>query len=343
MNISRMRKILFFVLLLPGCMWAQSVTRVGTTAAPFLKIGVGARALAMGEAYVTQAGDVSALYWNPAGLGVMARNQFMFTHYEYIADLNFDYAGIAIRLPQIGTVGFQFTHLGAPDIERTTLLQQEGTGEMISTSFYAVGFSFGRSLTDRFSIGGTAKYIRENLWHTHSSSMSLDVGVLYRTIFKNIKIGMSISNFGASMRLVGRDLLVQHDIDPTIAGNNETINADLSTDEFPLPILFRVGLSTNLAKDFLDLENHDFILAVDALHPNDNKEYLNLGGEYQFKNFIALRGGYRQLYLDDAEGGLTFGFGLHFNTNFFELNLDYAAIDFGRFDYMNKFSLIFSF
>lgn len=336
-------KLMIIILMLPTVLLAQSVSRVGTTAAPFLKIGVGARALAMGEASVTQASDVTALYWNPGGLGVIGKNQFILNHYDYIADLSFDYAGVALRLPGVGTIGLQFTYLGAPDLERTTLLQQDGTGEMVSTSFYSVGLSFARSLTDRFAIGGTFKLIQENLWHSKASGVSLDLGILYTTIFKNIKLGMSVSNFGSSMKMSGRDLLVQHDIDPNAAGNNETINADMTTDEFPLPILFRVGMSANLAQDFLEIENHDFIIAVDAIHPNDNKEYLNVGGEYSFHRFISLRGGYRQLFLDEHEGGFTFGFGLHFNISRFELNLDYAALDFGRFDYVNKFSFIFSF
>lgn len=343
MRTSKLIILLLIVLMLPTALLAQSVSRVGTTAAPFLKIGVGARGLAMGEASVTQASDVTALYWNPAGLGMMTRNQFILNHYDYVAELSFNYAGVAIRLPNVGTIGFQFTYLGAPDIERTTLLQQDGTGEMVSASFYAAGLSFGRSLTDRFAIGGTVKLIQENLWHSKASGVSLDLGILYTTIFKNLKLGMSVSNFGSGMTMSGRDLLVQHDIDPGAAGNNETINADLTTDEFPLPILFRVGMSTNLTRDFLGLENHDVIIAIDAIHPNDNKEYMNIGGEYLFHRFIALRAGYRQLFLDEKEGGFSFGFGLHFNVSRFELNLDYAALDFGRFDYLNKFSFIFSF
>jgi opacity protein-like surface antigen len=336
-------KLMLIILMLPTVLLAQSVSRVGTTAAPFLKIGVGARALAMGEASVTQASDVSALFWNPGGLGTISKNQFILNHYDYIAELSFDFAGVALKLPGVGTIGLQFTYLGAPDLERTTLLQQDGTGEMVSTSFYSAGLSFARSLTDRFAIGGTFKLIQENLWHSKASGVSLDLGILYTTIFKNLKLGMSISNFGSSMKMSGRDLLVQHDIDPNAAGNNETINADMTTDEFPLPILFRVGMSANLARDFLEIENHDFIIAVDAIHPNDNKEYMNIGGEYSFHRFIALRAGYRQLFLDENEGGFTFGFGLHFNVSRFELNLDYAALDFGRFDYVNKFSFIFSF
>ncbi len=343
MRTSKFIMIMLFTFILPATLLAQSVSRVGTTAAPFLKIGVGARGLAMGEAAVTQASDVTALYWNPAGLGIMPRNQLILNHYEYVADLSFDYAGVAIKLPNVGTIGFQFTYLGAPDIERTTLLQQDGTGEMVSVSFYAAGLSFGRSLTDRFAIGGTIKLIQENLWHSRASGVSLDLGILYTTIFKNMKLGMSVSNFGSGMKMSGRDLLVQHDIDPNAGGNNETINADLTTDEFPLPILFRVGMSSNLTRDFFGLENHDLIIAMDAIHPNDNREYMNIGGEYLFHRFVALRAGYRQLFLDEKEGGFSFGFGLHFNISRFELNLDYAALDFGRFDYLNKFSFIFSF
>lgn len=323
--------------------FAQKVSRVGTTAAPFLKIGIGARALAMGEAMVTEAIDATALYWNPAGLGWVQKNQVLLCHYDYIADLNFEYGGVVIVLPSIGALGASFTYLGAPDIERTTEDFQDGSGEMVSASFYNFAVSYGRSLTNRFSIGGSAKYIQENLWHTSASSFALDVGVLYRTNFNNLRIGMSISNFGSSMRLDGRDLIIQHDIDPNNDGNNGTINARLETDAFPLPILFRFGMSANLARDFLGLSNQDFILAVNALHPNDNKEYLNIGGEYRYRDFIALRGGYRQLLLDDAEGGLTFGFGLNLPIQSFNITLDYAAVDYGRLDYVNKFSFIFSF
>ncbi len=335
--------LIFTMAILHGDLIAQTVSRVGTTAAPFLKIGVGARALAMGEASVTQATDVTALYWNPGGLGILSKNQIILNHYEYFADLNFDYAGLAILLPRIGTLGFQFSHLSSPDIERTTLLEQDGTGEMVSSGFTAIGLSYGRSLTDRFSIGGTIKYVQESLWHCSASGMSLDLGIYYNTIFKNLKLGMSVSNFGSGLKMSGRDLLVQHDIDPTSAGNNETINADLSTDDFPLPILFRVGVSADVFKDFIGSEDHDLVIAIDAIHPSDNREYVNMGTEYVFRNFIALRAGYRQLFLNNREGGLTFGFGMYVAINRFDINLDYAAIDYGRFDYLNKFSFIFSF
>jgi len=322
---------------------AQTVSKVGTSAASFLKIGVGGRALGMGEAFTTQADDITAIFWNPAGLATFRNTQILLNHYDYIADLSFDYGAIATAIPAIGTVGVHVCFLGMPDIERTTVQEPDGTGEMVTASSMTAGVSYARNLTDRFAIGGTAKYIQEKLWHCSASGYALDVGVLYRTFFKNIMIGMSISNFGTNLQLKGRDLLIQHDIDERSDGNNANINGYLASDAYSLPILFRVGVSSNLTRDFLNIRNTDFIISVDAVHPSDNYEYLNVGAEYQYRNLIALRAGYRQLYLENSEGGLTFGFGLHLDVKSFNFRVDYAAVDFGHLDRLNKFSLILSF
>ena len=334
---------IIFMLLFRPVLQAQTVSKVGTTAGAFLKIGVGARCLAMGEAMATQATDITAMYWNPAGLSRISGMQILLNHYDYIADMNFDYGALAIPMQQLGTFGIHFSILSMSDIERTTILEPEGTGEMVAASFYSIGAGYARALTDRFSIGGNLKYVSENLWHTHSGGIAMDVGVLYRSLFKNIRIGMSISNFGSEMQLSGRDLLVQHDIDEQSNGNNANINANMSTDEFSLPIHFRVGISANLTKDFLNINNNDLVIAVDAVHPNDNKEYLNIGGEYVFRDLISARAGYRQLFLEDHEGGITYGFGLKLKILANQFYMDYAVVDLGRLDYLNKISLILSF
>ncbi|RQV99420.1 PorV/PorQ family protein [bacterium] len=322
---------------------AQTVAKVGTSAASFLKIGVGGRALGMGEAYTTCANDITSIFWNPAGLATVQNTQVLLNHYDYIADVNYEYGAVAMAMPNIGTVGAHISFLGMPDIERTTVSEPNGTGEMVGASSMTVGISYARFLTDRFSIGGTAKMIQEQIWHCSATGYAMDIGVLYRTFFKNIKIGMSISNFGSSLQMEGRDLLIQHDIDESSDGNNANINGNLATDNYTIPILFRVGISSNLSKDFLGLENHDFIVAIDAVHPNDNYEYVNAGLEYQFRQLLAVRVGHRQLFLVDREGGLSLGFGLHLNFNSYDFFLDYAAVDFGRLDYLSKYSLILSF
>ena len=332
-----------FSLTMQEKVFAQSIGRVGTTAAPFLKIGVGARALAMGEAYTTLSEDATGLFWNPAGLARLDKMEVVISHYDYLADLYYNFGGIVVPIDGVGTFGLFMASLGMPDIERTTVEYPNGTGEKVSASSNVFGASYARALTDRFSFGGNAKYIRETIWHSSASSFAFDVGVLYKSLFNNIKLGMSISNFGPEMQMNGRDMLTQHDISSTVEGNNPNINAHLDTDQFPLPIVFRVGISANITKDFLNMPEHDWIITADAVHPNDNKEYMNLGTEVKLFNLIAFRAGFRQVMLEDREGGLSLGFGIQNSIQDFDFKLDYANVDYGKLEHHNKFSLIISF
>lgn len=322
---------------------AQSISRVGTTAAPFLKLGVGARALGMGEAYTTQAEDASAAYWNPAGLANMSKNEVIINHFDYIADIYFDYAGIAIPVEGLGTFGASVSRLGMPDIERTTEMFPNGNGEKVSAGSFMFGVSYAKALTDRFAFGANIKYINENIWHSSASSFAFDVGILYKTMFRNLRIGMSISNFGGDMQMDGRDLAIQHDVRPGFEGNDPNIPGSLETDKFPLPMVFRVGVSANIAEDFFSMTDYDWIVSVDAVHPNDNNEYLNLGTEVRLFDMVSLRAGFRELLLTEREGGLTFGFGLQQTFMNMDFRLDYANVDYGRLDHQNKFSLSLSF
>jgi len=339
-----MKKLLFSVLVL-SCLstvsWGQNVTKVGTTAAPFLNIGVGSRAIAMGGAFVAIANDASGLYWNPGGVATIKNNQAIFNHSQWLAGINFDFAGVVLNLGEMGRVGASATVLSMGDMERTTELQPEGTGETFSAGGYEIGLSYGKMLTDRFSIGFTGKYIREYIMNSGANGLAIDIGTLYRTQWRNLMIGMSISNFGTKMRMTGQDLLVQHDIDPTRYGNNPNLNADLQTDSYDLPLMFRVGISYDALQD---LRNHSLILALDALHPSDNVESMNMGAEYLFHNMIALRAGYKELFSRDSEQGLTFGAGFQRKLiGTLNLQVDYAYQSFGRLTSVNKFTVLLGF
>jgi len=330
-------------LLLAACAgsFGQTLGRVGTTAAPFLKIGVGSRAMSMGEAYTTQAEDVSGMFWNPAGIASVYGLQALFSYYSYIADIAYNYGGVAIPIGSVGTFGAFVGYMDYGTIERTTIQEPEGTGEQVTASSIVVGLSYGRALTDRFSLGGNVKYVRETIWHSTADAFAFDVGLLYKTFFKNIRIGMSISNFGSQMKMDGRDMLVQHDLTTAYPSN---LNAHLDTDQFPLPILFRVGISSNITGDFMGVQEHDWIVSVDAVHPNDNKEYLNMGTEVRLYNkLVSLRAGYRELLLEDREGGLTFGLGFGINIEGGRVEVDYANVGFGRFGNQSMFTVMISY
>jgi len=329
-----MKKVLIILLLSVTYLFGQ--TKVGSTAAPFLNIAVSPRAISMGGAFIATANDVSSLYWNPAGASRSDINEAMFSHSRWFADINYNWAGAMIKLGGAGTLGLSLTYLDYGDIEVTTLAEQDGTGEFFSASDMSLGLTYAYNLTDRFSLGGSVKYIQQKIWNSSASAFAIDLGVLFHSDIYGLRIGATITNFGTGMRMDGKDLLVQHDIDPNNYGNNDQILANLQTDEFPLPLTFRIGL----AMDVLDTEEHRFTVAADALHPNDNSESVNVGAEYMFNNLIAFRVGYKALFLDNSEEGLTAGVGLNYDfAADFGIRIDYAYQDFGVLDYTQHFSL----
>ncbi len=327
--------IIIMIFCLSSISIARDVTKVGTTAAPFLTISAGARAMAMGGSFVAIANDASAMFWNVSGIAQLERSEIIFNHSEWLADINYEYAGIVAPLSEFGTIGVSFTNLNMGDFEQTTEENPNGTGVTFSAGSFAIGLSYAKRLTDRFMIGFTGKYIQEHIWNSTATGMALDVGALFTTPFNGLRLGFSISNFGTKMQMTGDDLAVQVDIDPTISGNNPTVNAMLQTDKYDLPLLFRFGLSMEV----VSTETHKVTLATDALHPNDNAESLNLGGEYQYQDLISLRAGYSSLFLPNSEEGLTMGGGLKYNFPGIGIRIDYAYQDFNLLHEVQKFTI----
>ncbi len=301
-----------------GGAWAQS--KVGTTAAPFLGIAVGPRALAMGGAFTAMGDDATGLYYNPGSITFSGKTQIMESYTKWLIDTDFNWIGVVIAIGGVNAIGISVTTLAYGEEEVTTVLEPEGTGEFWNAMDMALGLTYCRSLTDRFSIGGTVKYIRQAIWNENASAIAADIGLLFVTPFKDIRLGMSISNFGSDMKMEGKDLWHQIDLDPEAIGNNETIVSNLKTDPWPLPLFFRVGLSMDVIK----LKNNRLTLALDALRPSDNTEALNVGGEYGLMNMFFLRAGYKSLFRKESVEGLTFGFGVRIKTGTIEWNLDWA-------------------
>jgi opacity protein-like surface antigen len=308
----------------------KEVTKAGTTAAGFLNIDVGARAVSMGGAFVAMADDGTTMFWNPAGIARFTQPQANFTHMRWIADITFNYVGFALPMGRWGSLGLNSTFLTTDQMERTTVYSPMGTGEMFDVGSHAFGIGYAVDLTDRFSIGFNLKYIQEHIYHSSATGMAVDIGTLFDTRLNGLKIGMSITNYGTKMQMGGQDMLVQVDVDKSVNGNNSNINAYLSTDKYDLPLMFRVGVSMDVLKGVGD---SNLNLSLDALHPNDDVESLNTGVEYIFRNAFALRGGYHSLFAKDSETGLTFGTGLMISPmRNFILNVDYAYMDFDRLD-----------
>jgi len=329
-----MKKLLLFMILFPAVIIGQ--TKVGSTAAPFLNIGIGPRAVSMGGAFVATANDVTAMYWNPAGASRTNSNGAGFAHTRWFADINFNWAGAMLQLGDAGTLGLHLTYLDYGKMEVTTMREPDGTGEMFSAHDMSFALTYAFNLTDRFSIGANFKYISQSIWNTSADAFAVDIGTLFISDIYGLRIGANISNFGTEMRLKGKDLLVLVDLHPDQYGNNDQILAELRTDSYPLPLIFKVGI----AMDVIDNPMHKITLAVDALHPNDNAETINVGMEYTFNEFISFRAGYKSLFLDNSEEGLTLGVGLKYDFSpSLGIFVDYAYQDFGVLEYTQHFSV----
>ncbi len=320
----------------------QNVSKKGTTAAAFLEIPAGASAIGMGGAFVSLANDATALYWNPGGISLAQKYEAVLSHSQWLASTKFDFAGLVLPLGDFGTLGMSFTSLNMGDMKVTTVDQPDGTGEFFSAGDLALGISYARNLTDRFSIGFTGKYIRQKIWHMTASAFALDIGTLFKTdLIGGLTIGASLLNFGTPMTLEGRDTRYFIRVDETKQGSNERIPTNIEMDSWELPLIFQIGVSTNA----INTEDYRLTLAADAIHPNNDFESLNLGGEFSFMGFISLRGGWQSLFLKDAEGGMSLGLGLNSRMLFSEaiVKFDYAYRDFGRLNNIQVFSVAVQF
>jgi hypothetical protein len=312
------------------------VTKVGTSAAKFLSIPVGARALGMGGAFVAVASDASAIYWNPSGIAQGYQSEAMFSHAQWLADIDFNFGAVTVPLGDFGTVGVQFTSLSMDEMERTTIDRPDGTGEYFSVGSVSAGVTYARNLTEWFAIGANFKYISERIWNSTATGWAVDVGTLFTTPFSGLKFGAGIYNFGTKMQITGDDLLTQKDIS-NISGNNANVNAELTTDQFDLPLALRIGL----AYEAVATEDQQLLVVLDATSPSDNSESINVGGEYSvFQRIFSLRGGYKGLGVRDSEEQFTVGGGLNYAVApDLRVKFDYAFESFDRLDNIHKFTL----
>lgn len=311
----KQQKLLAQLLLLSAvfCIWSntssgQTTRKIGTTAATFLTIPVSARAAAMGSAVTAVKPDVSALYWNPAGIGELSDYMISFDHAAWFADMSYNFAGLIIPMQEVGTWGLSVTLLKTPDMLVTTPSQQMGTGETFNASDLCIGLSYGKKLTQNFAIGGSAKYVYQKIYHSAATGMAFDLGTLYHSPFYGFRIGASISNFGTKMKMDGEDLNVRIDVAPGQEGNNQSVIGRLATDEFDMPLVMRLGVSGEL----IDTRDYRLTFGIEGVNPNDNAQSINAGLECGvLGNMFILRAGYNDLFLPDSETGLTIGAGLN--------------------------------
>jgi len=335
------KKIIFSLLIIFSffsSLLAQNKT--GTTIGQFLKIDPSARASAMANASTSLYGEASSLYYNSASLGRLTNVDIQFTYNQWLADITYDYAVIAVPITNLGTFALQLTSLNSGEIDVRTVEFPKGTGERYSVTNFALGLGFGLMLTDRVSVGLQVSYIQETIWHSSLSTFGLNFGVQYQVEENGLTVGASILNFGPRAGYDGRDLYINYDFNSDKYGDNDLLPAELRTDAYSLPTSFRVGVSYPLIIN----EDNKVTFAMDAFHPNDNTESISIGSEWQFLNSFSVRGGYRDLFIPDSEAGLVLGAGVRVNVlESYNLRFDYAWADYGRLEQAHRFTISLGF
>jgi len=324
---------MIFALLTSG-IFSQS--KVGTTIGQFLKIEPSSRLVAMGNAGTSLSNEASAAFYNPASLGSIQGMDIQFTHNQWLADIKFNYATAAFNVEGLGTFALQVTSLNSGDIEVRTVEREKNSGLYYDVTNISLGIAYGILLTDRVSAGAAVNYIQETIYNTSLTTFALNFGVQYQTTIEGLSIGASVSNFGPRASYDGRDIHFNYDSDPEVHGNHPGLPAELRMGSFGLPTLFRVGVSYSLALT----DWNQLVISSDALHTNDNTERINIGGEWLFLNTFAVRGGYRDLFLKDSEGGLVLGAGAKVGfTGSTRISFDYAWADYGRLNNTHRFTV----
>ncbi len=339
---KRITYMIFIILLLTVTAGFGQFAKVGSSGLQFLDIPVSTRAVGMGNTFTAIANDASAMFWNPAGLTSIPGGEVYASYVKWPADIGLNAVAGTYNLEGIGNIGVSFLMVDVGLMNVRTVYSPEGNGATFGVEDWAVGISFARALTDRFSLGGTIKIIHEKLADYEDNGWAVDIGGHYNTGYKDIKVGFAILNFGPEFRFeIDNDGDGQIDEDKKDNADNDgdgEIDEDWEEADVPLPISFRFGVSMPVMKS----GDNSLLAAIEIAHPNDNLEQYNFGAEYWYGDMIALRAGYD--VNQDAGSGIYAGAGFKLNLeNVGAVKLDYAFADMGILDIVHRASIGFSF
>ncbi len=364
----------------PGLLWAQVLetptdpdnpvqvagenTGFGTVSGEFLQFGASARGMALGGAYSTIADNVDVMHYNPANLTFLDGPQANLTVMPYFADTDYYWAGLAFPFSDNDFgLGVFLGRFGFGDQPIYTETDQEGlSGETYSVNEVVAGLSFAHAFIDRFSAGGTIKYISDDLAGgslsgAKATTVTFDFGVNFHSELwdRPIALAFVVQNLGGSLGHTGEALRFRDfnssGADPSVPDQNvDAPFAAYDSDNFPLPRLFRAGLSYDvISSDAIRLS-----ALGEFVESNNQKPQFGFGGEFAWTSQdgplgAALRGSYTtQPDHEDFGGisasnvgmdGIAFGGGLFYKiSDQYLIQFDYAYRHFGALGSVDAFT-----
>lgn len=299
------------------------------TGMQFLSVSMSPRAAALADAMVaSDVGASMAMFYNPAAMASLEGGDLSVGTIQWIADINYSGASVGYSPAggQFGTFALTAVSVDYGEIEGTirssTDLGYERIGTFSPTAL-ALGLGYARSLSDRFSVGGGVRYVHQDLGDsvmdsdmaTKQNSVGtpvFDFGVLYRTGFRSLNLGMSARNFS-----------------PAVTYEEEA---------FETPLLLTAGASMNVLDVLAPTMtgNHGIRISAEAGHPRSYDEQVRIGGEYEFMNTLFLRAGY---VFPNDEQGMNLGAGVNLDVSGLSFGADYAYSQFGDLGNVNRVGL----
>ncbi|GAB1349697.1 PorV/PorQ family protein [Ignavibacteriales bacterium] len=312
-------------------------TKLAQAGMKFLSAPTDARATGMGESFTAVTSNSAALFYNPATMAFGdTKGDVSAGVNKWIADINYVYSSFSFQPsdPAWGKFGASVMAVNYGDLLMTVV---DGSTERgyrdvgtFSPTAIAIGVGYANALSEKFSVGGQVKYVRQNLGvspitfdntgkmvteENSLSTLAFDFGIFYKTGFKSLNFGMSVRNFSTEIKY--------------------------KEDGFQLPLNFKIGVAMDLIDLIPDLaKQHSFLLAVDVSHPRDYPEQLYVGGEYNFMKWVYLRGG---VSFPNDEKKYSLGFGLKPQLEGIKMAIDYAYTPFGIFSSVHNFTVRFEY
>ena len=308
----------------------DAVTKVATSAANWLKIESGVRGIAMGGSQAASGRGLSGAYYNPASITFIDGSEAYFSKSAYLAGITHNTLGYGTRLSPTDYFGIHLFYLDSGDMEITTVPSPNGTGEDFNVLDISLRLIYGKQLTDRLRIGGSIKYIREQIHTTHMQSFVIDMGSNFNTGISDIILGMSVSNFGPDVQFQGEGLQVEVDQTEDISGFQQKI-----TKKFSVPLVFRLGVQKDVIGGDEESASH-LTVSIDAINPIDYTVYGGFGAEYSWRDMVFIRGG-THLFHDTA--GLSLGGGVKWKI----IAMDYAYVNYGILEETHQFGISLEF
>lgn len=322
---------LMFLPLVAGAQFS----RVGTSAAQFMKFPAHPRIAALGGASAASYGQAESMFMNPAGIAGIQGVGATFSYASLFAGISYSFAGAAIDLGGSHNLGIQAFYLDSGEMEQTTVAQPEGTGAYFHVRNYAFGLTYAQHMTEWLMVGISARYIREELWNESAQSVGVDIGSVLETGFYGVRLGISISNFGPDMQLSGEDLKFPYETGRVTIDRG----AALTTEPWPLPLTFRLGIAFDVvggSNTIIESASHTVTLLGDYNEPNDAGPRGNFGLEYGWEKTVFARLGYYQNY--DAPR-FAYGIGVALGGSSVRVAADYALVDYRSLGYIHQYAI----